>query len=212
MVSEMAAKINREFWKVNSSNCEVDVKLSGVSNHWHSPSSGFLKINVDGAFSPLSKEATIGMICRDESGWFKWGFVDKIKSLSAFMTEALALKRALLIAIDLGLNKVIFESDSLFFIQSVQSKRPDLHDWRSRGMVQDIIKLLASNVGFTVYYVPRKCNAAADCIAAESYKRVYPSGWVSKPSPSLIAILTEDARRLITSGPANDSNPRRGVG
>ena len=88
-----------------------------------------------------------------------WGFVDEVKSISAFMTETLALKRALMIAIDLSLNKVCFESDCQFLIDSVNNQLPDLHVWKSRSIVQEIINLLASNVGFSISFAPRIHNA-----------------------------------------------------
>ena len=80
-------------------------------SHWICPPPDFMKINTGGAFPKNTGFAAIGVICRNALGEFQWGFVDKIKSISAFMTEALALKRAMLLATDLGHNKIQFESD-----------------------------------------------------------------------------------------------------
>ena len=39
---------------------------------------------------------------------FIWGFVEKVKSISVFMTEALALRKALMLVMDLGHDMVVF--------------------------------------------------------------------------------------------------------
>ncbi|XP_054811526.1 uncharacterized protein LOC129312814 isoform X2 [Prosopis cineraria] len=75
---------------------------------WKPLLAGVHKINVDGSYSANSDYAAIGVICRDSTGSFQWGFVDKLKSLSAFMTEALGLKRALMLVIHHGHDKVGF--------------------------------------------------------------------------------------------------------
>ncbi|KAK4277907.1 hypothetical protein QN277_015828 [Acacia crassicarpa] len=80
--------------------------LSSV--HWSPPESGVVKINSNGVFSNERCHAAIGVVCRDHNGFFRWGYVDKMKSISAFMTEALAMQRAMLLAVDIGLDKAIF--------------------------------------------------------------------------------------------------------
>ncbi|KAK4258183.1 hypothetical protein QN277_007656 [Acacia crassicarpa] len=122
---------------------------------WSPPSVGKLKFNCDGAFSANMSDAAIGVICRDHFGDFKWGFVDKVKSISAFMTEALALKRALMLAVDLGHDNVIFETDCLSLLKCVDAKAPDMIDWRSRSIIFDIICLLGTKVGFSLSFTPR---------------------------------------------------------
>ncbi|KAK4259283.1 hypothetical protein QN277_005630 [Acacia crassicarpa] len=111
------------------------------------------------------------------------------------MTEALALKRALLLALDIGLDKVVFESDCLSLLACVEAKSPDLYDWRSRGIILDIIGLLSSRVGFSFIFSPRGANRAADLLAADAYKGVYPIGWVSKPTPAFLSLLALEAQK-----------------
>ncbi|KAK4255381.1 hypothetical protein QN277_008388 [Acacia crassicarpa] len=165
-------------------------------NHcWVPPGNDSVKINCDGAFKEDGGGAAIGLVCRNHFGTFKWGFVSKVKSISAFMTEALALKRALLIAMDIGLDKAIFESDCYCLIKCVNAKSPSLYDWRCRGIIHDIVSLLSSKVGFSISFTPREGNCVADHLAAIAYKEVCPAGWVSQPTPSLLRFLTLDARK-----------------
>ena len=132
------------------------------------------------------------------------------------MSEALALKRALMLAVDLGHVNICFETDSLLLVKSIFDHELNSVEWRSRGIIQDIINLLAPNIGFSVTFLPRLGNAAADCLAAEASKGVYPPGWVNQPSPLLLSLLTYDAKK--SDDPCHDalqdasSSLRTGVG
>ena len=137
-------------------------------------------------------EAGVGVICRDTHGYFKWGFVDKVKSLSAFMTEALALKRALLLAIDLGHDKVIFETDCLLLLNCVAQNKPESYEWQCRSIVQEIITLFSSKAGFSISFTPRSGNLAADHLAAFVCKDACPIGWVHQPTLPLASFLALD--------------------
>ena len=211
LVIEEAASQFHEYQITHGAHSEQSSDLCIKTYHWVRPPDGFLKINSDGAFYQDTQNGAIGIVCRDDAGTFKWGFVDKIKSVSAFMSEALALKRALMLATDLGHDKVIFETDSQLLAQSILLHRTDLYDWRSRSIVHDIIHLLKSNVGFSISFFSRQGNAAADRLAAEAFKGVCPLGWVHQPSLSLQSILTFDAES--TSDSSSPSlQQQRGVG
>ncbi|KAK4268485.1 hypothetical protein QN277_025138 [Acacia crassicarpa] len=197
LVIEKAKVSNFEFW----TNCVVSSSIAGEVGtnsspyvQWSPPAPGCLKINVDGAFRMGTDVGAIGVVCRDWHELFKWGFIDKVKSISAFMTKALALKRALFLALDLGHDKVIFETDCLLLLTCVDSKSPDLFYWKSRSIIHDILRLLSTEVGFSVAYTPRQGNRVADSLAAYAYKEVCPVGWVCQPSPSLSSLLTSEAR------------------
>lgn len=72
---------------------------------------------------------------------------------------------------------------------------------------------MASHTRFSLCFVPRKGNCAADFLASAVYKEVYPIGWVETPTPLLSSILVAEA--LITDAPQDSSlnlSPRDGVG
>ncbi|KAK4255495.1 hypothetical protein QN277_008493 [Acacia crassicarpa] len=197
MVIELARKSNCDFWATGVRRVVDPLESRGCDSpgsRWSPPPPSCLKINCDGAFSHRGVDAAVGIICRDSFGFFIWGFVDKVKSISAFMTEALALKRALLLALDLGHDKVVFESDCLPLISCVDAKSPDSYDWQCRSIIRDVIGLLNSRVGFSLTFSPRGGNCAADLLAAEAYKGVCPIGWVSTPAPALLSLLTLEAQ------------------
>ena len=108
------------------------------------------------------------------------------------MIEALALKRALLIAIDLGYDKAIFETDCLMLKNCIEKKQPDLHEWQCRACIMEILDLMSSKARFSISFTLRSGNKAADHLAAEACKDVYPIGWVSQPTPPLTSILALD--------------------
>lgn len=148
----LARRSTLEFWEACDFSKDQSDKIEVPTStpHWNAPPLGFLKINCDGAFNDSHKSAAIGICCRNASGVFPWGLCDKVKSLSAFMIEALALHRALLLAKDLALSKVIFECDCKMLVSCFQHKHLNLVDWRCRGIINDISVLMASETGFSL--------------------------------------------------------------
>lgn len=112
----------------------LPVRTSNHSICWVPLSSDSVKLNCDGAFQLGKEEAAIGVICRDNFGHFRWGFVDKLKSIYAFMTIALGFKWVLLLAMDLGLDKAIFQSNCLILINCIDAKSLALFDWHCRSI------------------------------------------------------------------------------
>ncbi|KAK4258076.1 hypothetical protein QN277_007576 [Acacia crassicarpa] len=210
VVIEQATRSNSEFWECIDRKQEVDASVmhDTRNDRWAPPIPGQLKINLDGAYVSGCPYGAIGVVCRDHFGTFKWGFIDKVKSISAFMTEALALKRALMLAVDLGHDNVIFETDCLLLLSCFNAKIPDLYDWRSRSILHDIIRLFSDRVGFSLSFIPRRGNRVADFLAAIAYKEVCPIGWVHQPSPSLSSLLTLDAQEAnVVMGVSQASHP-----
>ena len=201
VVIQRSVLANNEFWKViDRLHQPTDPAIrTDINVRWQKPPATFLKINCDGSFRDHMTEAGVGVICRDTHGYFKWGFVDKVKSLSAFMTEALALKRALLLAIDLGHDKVIFETDCLLLLNCVAQNKPESYEWQCRSIVQEIITLFSSKAGFSISFTLRSGNLAADHLAAFVCKDVCPIGWVHQPTLPLASFLALDTLRELTS-------------
>ena len=197
-VIRTASKHNIDYMTANSSlSCVNHVGNSATKlKQWSNPPTGYLKINLDGSFTNSFTEAGIGIACRDSEGSFKWAFIDKVKSISAFMTEALALKRALLLALDLSYDKVVFETDCLLLKRNIDKGGVEICEWQCRSIIHEILKLLASQVGFSICFTLREGNRVADHLAARAYKEVYPTGWVYTPSPLLSQFLALDVKKL----------------
>lgn len=88
--------------------------VSPCQTKWTLPPSGWYKVNTDGAVFSKQKWAGIGVIARDKQGRVVAAMSKRLQvSLGALEIEAKALEAAVIFAKDIGVQKVIFESDSL---------------------------------------------------------------------------------------------------
>ena len=90
---------------------------------WTPPHVGFFKINVDGAVPSVDGHSEMGVIIRD---WERKVVAAQCLPLSGRMaveeTEAIAMEQGMILAKNLGLEKTIFEGDSLQTIQAIEAK------------------------------------------------------------------------------------------
>ena len=102
-VINRATSANFEFWNASvltpTQSSNVDPRKNNI--RCKPLPEGFLRINWDGSYNVTLGKAGIGIIFRNEHSLFQWGFIDKVKFMSAFMTQTLAFKRALFLGIDL---------------------------------------------------------------------------------------------------------------
>ena len=84
---------------------------------------GFIKINVDGVVPSVEGHSGVGVIIRD---WERKVVATKCIPLSGRMvveeTEAIAMKLGIILTKNLGLEKTIFEGDSMQTIQAIEAK------------------------------------------------------------------------------------------
>ena len=89
---------------------------------WEPPPEGFYLINVDGAIPLTNGQARVGMLIRD---WNRRLIAVVSMPLprrySVEETEAIAVEQSLVLAKELGLEKIIVEGDSLLTIQAVET-------------------------------------------------------------------------------------------
>ena len=93
-----------------------------VIQRWRPPDPYFYKINFDAAVFQVSNLAGVGVIARDNRG-------DPIGMLtmpipfrqSVVELEALACQRAVQFALEIGLNQVVIEGDSVTVIEALKN-------------------------------------------------------------------------------------------
>ncbi|MED6110449.1 hypothetical protein PIB30_043054 [Stylosanthes scabra] len=97
-----------------------------------------------------------------------------------------AIRRALIAAKNLNLEKVIVESDNLILIQAIKSKSTTEE---ANSILQDIAHLSAEipNCGFT--WTPRDGNAAADLVVRLAADENLHPNWSSNPPLQVLEIL-----------------------
>lgn len=87
--------------------------VQSVHLTWKAPLKKFVKINCDGAWNPHGSTTGIWVIFRDHNGFvvaYQSLFLNNVTN--SLDSEGLALKFGMLLAKDLKLHKVIFETDS----------------------------------------------------------------------------------------------------
>ncbi|XP_023886377.1 uncharacterized protein LOC111998512 [Quercus suber] len=109
---------------------------------WRPPISDFYKANYDGALLEELGEAGLGFVIRNEKGEVMGSLAEKInKPDSVEVLEALATRRAVLFAVELGLQRVVFEGDSETVFKALSGATSD------RSCIGNIIKDCKSTSG-----------------------------------------------------------------
>jgi hypothetical protein len=104
---------------------EKPAKQKPAPAKWKPPAFNSFKANFDGAFSKESNAGGIGVVIRDKQGLVIATLSQKVHVChSAEMIEALAAKRAVHFAIEVGLTDVEFEGDAETLIRDLNHLRP----------------------------------------------------------------------------------------
>ncbi|XP_030958719.1 uncharacterized protein LOC115980629 [Quercus lobata] len=94
-----------------------------VPSKWVPPPLGIHKVNVDNASSEQDNFSSVGVTIRDNNGQVVGALCLPLQSYySTKLTEVFALEQGVLLARELQLPRVIFESDSLAVIQAINDK------------------------------------------------------------------------------------------
>ena len=64
----------------------------------------------------------MGLVCRDRAGTLLWAFSDEVRAQSAYHAELSAVRRAILLCLDLEMVNVIIESDNASIIFSLATR------------------------------------------------------------------------------------------
>lgn len=147
----------------SSTDSQTDMPLLGPTR-WSIPPDPFLKANFDRALFHDLSCAGIGVVIRDAAGKVVGALSERINLPPTVEdVEALACKRAIAFAIELGLHHVVFEGDSATIIKYLQADTPCM---ASFGIVIANSLSLASQLDSVSFiHVRRMGNAVADRFA-----------------------------------------------
>ncbi|XP_071680208.1 uncharacterized protein [Lolium perenne] len=126
----------------------------------------FVKINTDASFQEQARSGGWGAICRDEMSDIRFAVVGPLTMLmDAFHAEALALSNAIDVAEQLGVERVMFETDYINLRNALTSSEYDLGPV---GILPSDMKyrLRLNFIDARVTYAPRDCNKPAHKLAA----------------------------------------------
>ena len=131
-----------------------------------------------------------GFIHRDDEGIILAHFGKAVDAILALECEAHALVEALQFACLENLQNVVFESDCLTLVNMIEHGA-GCPEWKVQKWAEEAAWLLKSNRSFSLSFVPRRCNLAADWIAKSAVKGML---WRScfDPPPSPLYLIAFD--------------------
>jgi ribonuclease HI len=163
---------------------------------WKPPDSGFIKINVDAGYNADQKNGSVGVVVRNHEGmllratalWFA-------HAASALILEAEAVRAGIRLAIDMGIQRVIIETDALEVVNL----------WKEKGTGRSIITSICQEVrelsgflaSFELNHVKRHANEAAHICSHRASPDRRRCLWINFTPPFLASILAKDCNTAI---------------
>ncbi|KAJ6304718.1 hypothetical protein OIU78_020314 [Salix suchowensis] len=160
---------------------------------WKRPDFGWIKLNTDGSID--SENAGIGGLFRDYEGNAICGFVSKATGHDIFLVELWAIWRGLVLALNLHIQVVWVESDSLSVVNTINRQQP--YSGKADACLKQIRLLLKKFKKHKVSHSWRETNRAADYLAKMFIERVDVVLWPADFPTSLNNIIKDDAQGMV---------------
>jgi ribonuclease HI len=162
-----------------------------ASEHWLPPSPGWVKANVDGAFSSASRNGGSGIVLRDHHGGFRAAACRFLTDVpDPERAELLACKHALDLAAEQGVDKVWVETDCLSAVTKIKGVDKDRS---GHGPLVEAIKdQLKGFSDYSVNHVRRSGNGLAHSLAKEGCENKCNRSWVEVPPYFIVDLLASE--------------------
>ncbi|XP_057452225.1 uncharacterized protein LOC130744048 [Lotus japonicus] len=155
---------------------------------WKAPAIGWIKFNIDAGWTGESSTG-FGFVARDTRGVLMVaGSQIEEQRMDPLLAEAMALRWCLMTAKELGMDSVIFESDSLSVINAM---RTDSTAWTIQTVIQDCKALARSFPSISFSHVRRKANSPAHILASVACKYLSKIWWDSTPNEKVHALIVD---------------------
>ena len=165
--------------------------MATSTQSWCPLSSQPFKANFDGVVFNNSHSAGVGVIIRDRNGKVIAAMSERIPLPSTVLeVEAMACRRAVKFAYEVGIQDITFEGDSLTMIQAINyggaSEAP------YRNLIDDITVFDSSLSIVEFKHVKRSCNRVADALAKKAkYGDVF-QAWMEDLPPDIAPLAIFD--------------------
>jgi ribonuclease HI len=169
--------LTEEWMALKESNSE---KIPRPTEHWLPLAYGWVKVNVDGAFSKEAGYGGGGVVMRDRHGGFLAGsnhFFPRVSDPKR--AEMLACKQGVALAKEKGEVRVILELDCLGAVAKLEGKELDRS--MQGPLVEEIKELMRGFEDIRVTHVRRSCNGVAHSLAQLGCKSRNDATWWSVP-------------------------------
>ena len=158
---------------------------------WLPPDRPLYKLNFDGALFAAEQCAGLGVILRNSEGQAMVSLTERATlPFTAIEVEAMAARRALLLALETGFDRVILEGDSQVLITALQNNSYTLSHFGH--LVQDIQYLASCFSEIHYSHVRRHCNTVAHALAKRANSISHYQVWMEDVPPDITSVLEAD--------------------
>jgi len=132
---------------------------------WEPHPENMYKINIDGAFKAATCQGGWGFVARNSMGEFLEGGCGNLRrAASSFQAEALAALHSLERIAQLGMPRIILETDATELVRGLTTT--ELDQSVDGCLLKQIRDFICSSFGYcSIQHCPRNCNRVADCLA-----------------------------------------------
>ncbi|XP_004305638.1 PREDICTED: putative ribonuclease H protein At1g65750-like [Fragaria vesca subsp. vesca] len=157
---------------------------------WITPSSGYIKLNVDGAYNNASGMASLGGVFHAHTGSCLGVFMQGLFSAhSARHSELMALLAGVQAAIQHNLYPLTIETDCLVLVSALTSG--SLNDSELGFLIEDLWASL-STITTSIRFVRRSANRVTHVIAKEAFSGPANLVFTTDPSRAMRRMLSSD--------------------
>ncbi|XLT87235.1 hypothetical protein HN873_008988 [Arachis hypogaea] len=158
---------------------------------WEAPNWNWTKLNVDGSVNQPGSKGTCGGLIRDWMGRTIAGFSMNIGVCTITMAEIWGMYVGVKLASELGIRKLVVESDSKCAITLTQKMSPEIHG--NSSLIRSIKELLVKMEDVEVRHIYREANFCADALAKLGQEHELGIKFWEQPPPCLFHHLLADA-------------------
>ena len=161
------------------------------SQSWTPPNPNSFKANFDGAVFNSSNSAGIGVIIRDSNGEVIAAMFERIRLPTTVLeVEMLACRRAVTFAIEVGIQDIPFEGDSLTVIRAINSGGASEAPYDN--LLEDILVSVSSFSLVVFEHVKRTCNRVVDALAKKAKFGDVFQAWMEDLPPNIAPLAVLD--------------------
>uniref|UniRef100_A0A2N9FDK7 Reverse transcriptase domain-containing protein n=1 Tax=Fagus sylvatica TaxID=28930 RepID=A0A2N9FDK7_FAGSY len=158
---------------------------------WKPPQTNYYKVNFDGAIFKDSNAGGIGVVIRDNAGMVIATLSQKVRGPQTVeMIEALAARRAIIFAKEVGITDVEFEGDAVNVIRDLSSQVP-IHTPYSL-IIEDARAILQNLQRSSLSHTRRSGNTVAHALARRASNCNSPLIWMEEVPSDITHVLLND--------------------
>ncbi|XP_043705245.1 uncharacterized protein LOC122655069 [Telopea speciosissima] len=143
--------------------------------HWEPPPVGVIKVNCDAVLPKGKAKGGLGLIFRDHTGAQCMARSIPHNFGTIIQGEVLAIRSALLAALEWGFENILVETDSrdaVLFIEGGKSPVVEVED-----LIADVARLLPSFSSVAFSFVPRAMNVVSNALPRKALSLVCVTDW-----------------------------------